>query len=57
VERQGGDSYWRQCWNRGVDRGQVGAEWSARRGARQERKHTQSKLLLVYKYFNIISIV
>lgn len=47
MERQGGDSYWRQCRNRSVDRGQVGAEWCARRGARQERKHTQGKLLLI----------
>lgn len=47
MERQGGDSYWRQCRNRSVDRGQVSAEWRARCGTRQERKHTQGKLLLI----------
>jgi len=54
VERQGGDSYWRKCWNRGGDRSQVGEEWRARRGARQERKRTQGELLLIISiYFNI----
>jgi len=44
VEGQGGNSYWRQCWNRSGDRGQVGEKRRARRGARQERKLTQGKL-------------
>jgi len=57
VERQGGDSYWRQCWNRGGDRSQVGGERCARRGARQERKLTQGKLSLIGINFYIISMV
>jgi len=41
VERQGGDSYWRQCWYRCGDRNQVGEERRARRGTRQERERAQ----------------